>query len=293
LDKRGKSNIEKAVECFDKAIEKDTNYALAYLGLAESYVNLGDWGYLPSVEAYPKAREAANRALEIDNSLSEAYCVLAMVKYTFDWDWEKAEELFKLSISLKPNYSVAHKEYGLYLTKLKRFDEARKELEKARRLDPISLAILSQATWPLFYSGQYDGAIKQLKQVLEMDPDFGPAQSYLAVCYSWNGMYDEAKDLYQKRGNEIGLAWCYAKMGEMDEAKEIINRLSSSQNINPRNLAGFYFTIGENDQGYYWLERGIEKRHYGLTFLNIYKEFEIVRSDPRFKAILKKVGLDE
>ncbi len=293
MDKRGKSNIEKAVECFDMAIQKDANYALAYLGLAESYVNLGDWGYLPSVEAYPKAREAANRALEIDNSLSEAYCVLAMVKYTFDWDWEKAEELFKLSISLKPNYSDAHREYGLYLTKLKRFDEARKELEKARELDPVSLIILSHVTWPLRYSGQYDEAIKQLKRILQMDPDFGPAQSYLAEGYFWKGMYDEAMELYQEFGGGIGLARCYVKMGKMDEAKEIINRLSSRQNINPRDLAGFYFMIGENDQGYDWLERGIENRHYGLTFLKIHEAFDNIRSDLRFKAIMKKAGLDK
>jgi len=296
LDKRGKSNIEKAVEYFDKAIEKDSNYALAHLGLAESYVNLGDWGYLPSVEAYPKAREAANRALEIDNSLSEAYCVLAMVKYIFDWDWEKAEELFKLSISLKPNYSVAHKEYGLYLTKLMRFDEAHKELKKAQELDPVSLVVLSQATWPYYHSGNYVEAIKQLKQVLEMDPDFGPAQSYLAYCYFWSGMFDEASELNQKLGNEGGLAGCYAKMGRIGEAKEIINRLSSSQDINPRDLAGFYFTIGENDQGFYWLERGFENRDYdsySLTFLKIYEAFDNVRSDPRFKAMMKKVGLDK
>jgi len=293
LDKRGKSNMEKAVECFDKAIEKDSNYALAHLGLAESYVNLGDWEVLPSVEAYPKAREAANRALEIDNSLSEAYCVLAMVKYTFDWDWEKAEELFKLSISLKPNYSVAHKEYGLYLTKLKRFDEARKELKKAQELDPVSLAILSQATWPLRYSGKYNEAIKELKQVLQMDPDFGPAQGYLTSCYFWSGMFDEALELNQKRGDEVGLAFCYAKMGRIGEAKEIINRSSSSQNVSFSNLASFYFIIGENDQGYYWLERGFENRHYSLTFLKIHEEFDNVRSDPRFKAIMKNVGLDK
>jgi adenylate cyclase len=293
LEKRGKSNIEKAVEYFAQAIEKDSNYALAHLGLAESYVNLGDWGILPSVEAYPKAREAASRALEIDNSLSEAYCVLAMVKYTFDWDWEKAEELFELSISLKPNYSVAHKEYGLYLTKLRRFDDARKELKKAQKLDPVSLAILSQATWPLRYSGKYNEAIKELKQVLEMDPDFGPAQGYLSQCYFWSGMYDEALALYQKRGSEIGLARCYAKMGRIEEAKEIINRLSSSQNVNFRNHAGFYFMIGENDQGYYWLERGFENRHYSLTFLKINEAFDNLRSDPRFKEMMKKVGLDK
>ena len=293
LDKRGKSNIEMAVECFDKAIEKDSNYALAHLGLAESYVNLGDWGILPSVEAYPKAREAANRALEIDDSLSEAYCVLAMIKYAFDWDWEKAEELFELSISLKPNYSVAHKEYGLYLTKLKRFDEARKELRKAQELDPVSLAILSQATWPLRYSGKYNEAIKELKQVLQMDPDFDPAQNYLSQCYFWSGMFDEALELYQKRGSEHGLARCYAKMGRIEEAKEIINRLSSSQNVNFRNHAGFYFMIGENDQGYYWLERGFETRDYSLTFLKIYEAFDNLRSDPRFKEMMKKVGLDK
>jgi tetratricopeptide (TPR) repeat protein len=291
LDKRGESNIKQAVEFFEKAIELDPNYALAYLGLAESHVNLGDWGYLPSAEAYPKAREAANRALELENSLSEAYCVLAMVKYTYDWDWEKAEELFKLSIKLKPNYAVAHKEYGLYLTKLKRFDEARKELEKAQALDPVSLATLSQATWPLRYSGRYDEAIEQLKQVLQMDPDFGPAQNYLANCYFWNGMLDEALELNQKRGDEYGLALCYAKMGRIGEAKEIINRLISTQAAIPRDLAGFYFLIGENERGYYWLERGIESRDYSLGFLEIYEAFDTVRSEDRFKEIMKKVGL--
>jgi len=292
LDKRGESNIKKAVEYFEKAIEKDSNYALAYVGLAESYVNLGDWQIVPSVEAYPRAREAANRALEIENSLSEALCVLAMVKYTFDWDWEEAEELFKLSIRLKPNYSVAHKEYGLYLTKLKRFDEARKELEKARELDPVSLATLSQTTWPLRYSGRYDEAIKQLKQVLQMDPDFGPAQNYLANCYFWNGMLDEALELNQKRGDEYGLALCYAKMGRISEAKEIINRLSARQVVVPRDHAAFYFLIGENEQGYYWLERGFESRDYGLGFLKIYEAFDTVRSEVRFKDIMKKVGLE-
>ncbi|TET69599.1 MAG: tetratricopeptide repeat protein, partial [Candidatus Aminicenantes bacterium] len=175
-------------------------------------------------------------------------------------------------------------------------DEAHKELKKAQELDPVSLAILSQVTWPLRYSGQYDEAIKQLKQVLQMDPDFGPAQSYLASCYFWNGMYDEAMDLNQKLGDEIGLAWCYAKMGRMGEAKEIINRLSSSQDITPRDLAGFYFTIGENDQGFYWLEREFENRDYnsyGLTLLKIHKAFDNVRSDPRFKVMMKKVGLDK
>ncbi len=291
LDKRGKANIEKAIDYFTQAIEKDPDYALAYLGLAESYVNLGDWGYLPSVEAYPKAREAANRALELENSLAEAHCVLAMVKYTYDWDWEKAEELFELSIKLKPNYAVAHKEYGLYLTRLKRFDEAREELEKARELDPVSLAVLSQATWPLRYSGRYDEAIKQLNQVLQMDPDFGPAQTYLAQCYFWNGMLGEALELSQKSGNVYVVALCYAKMGRIREAKETISRLSSNQFAITRDIAGFYFMIGEDERGYDYLERGFESRDYSLGYLKIYEAFDSVRSEARFKEMMKKVGL--
>jgi serine/threonine-protein kinase len=296
LNKRGKENLEKSVEYFQEAIEKDTNYALAYVGLAESYITLGDWGYLPPKEAFPKAREAAERALEIDDSLAEAHSALACVKYIFDWDWEGAEEGFKLAISLNPNYALAHKEYGEYLVKLGRFEEALQELERAKELDPFSLIILAIGTWPYRYSGQYDKAIEQLKKVLEMEPDFLPAQSYLGSCYFWKGMYEEALEMYRKHNNQYAVGNTYAKMGKLDEARKIlknyIERAKQGDYRPSYGIAILSFLLGEEEQGFRWLEKAYEYKDEGMVFLKVGRAFDSVRSDLRFKAMLKKVGLD-
>jgi len=292
MNKRGKENLEKAVELFKEAAEKDTTYARAYAGLAESYLLLGDWGILPSKEAFPNAREAAKRALEIDNSLAEAHTTLACVKYIFDWDWPGAEDEFKLAISLNSNCAVAHKNYGEYLTKMGRFNEAHHEFQRAQELDPLSLIIIAQRGWPYSYSGQHDRAIEQYKKALEMDPDFYPAKVYLSWSYLAKGMYEEVLEWYKSRNSQQGIGYTYAMMGRKAQAKKILKELLEKSTINPYYLADYYFAIEENDQGFYWLEKAYENKSQGIVFLKVEPSFSGVRSDPRFKELLKKIGLD-
>jgi serine/threonine protein kinase/Tfp pilus assembly protein PilF len=292
MNKRGKENLEKAVELFKEAIEKDSTFALAYAGLAETYLLLGDWGILPPKEAFPKTREAAKKALEIDNSLAEAHTTLACVKYIFDWDWQSAEDEFKLAISLNPNYAIAHKNYGEYLTKMGRFNEAHQEFKRAQQLDPLSLIIIAQRGWPYDFSGQYDRAIEQYKKALEMDPNFGPAQSYLSGSYLDNGMYKEALELYKSRNSQYGIGLTYAMMGKKAQAKQIMKELMEKSTIDPYLLAAFHFALEENDQGFYWLEKAYENKGHNMAFLKVDPGFSGVRSDPRFKELLRKIGLE-
>lgn len=292
MNKRGKENLEKAVGLFKQATEKDTTYSRAYAGLAESYLILGDWGFLPSKEAFPNAREAAKNALEIDNSLAEAHTILACVKYIFDWDWPGAEDEFKLAISLNPNCAVAHKNYGEYLTKIGRFNEAHHEFQRAQELDPLSLIIIAQRGWPYFFSGQHDRAIEQYKKALEMDPNFGPAKTYLFWSYLDKGMYEEVLEWYKSRNNQFGIGVTYAMMGKKAQAKKILKELLEKSTIHPYSLADFHAIIGENDQVFYWLEKAYENKSQMMVYLKVEPNFSGVRSDPRFKELLRKIGLD-
>ncbi|MCK4822615.1 tetratricopeptide repeat protein, partial [bacterium] len=296
LNKRGRENLEKAIEYFQSAIEKDPYYALAHAGLAETYVTLGDtaW-YLPPSEAFPRAREAAQKALEIDDSLAEAHTALAQVKYIFDWEWQSAKEEFVLAIALNPNYAVAHKEYGEYLTKLERYDEALKEFKRAQELDPFSLPILAMVGWPMHYSGMFDQAIEQYKKVLEMDPNFRLAQGYLANSFLEKGMYEKALEWNQKANKPYGVGITYARMGKVAEAQQVLIKLleKSKQEMNPYKIAALYFEMGDEDRGFHWLKRAYEYRDHYMAYLKIAPWFKSVRSDPKFKEMLKKVGLEQ
>jgi len=296
LNKRGRENLEKAIEYFQSAIEKDPYYALAHAGFAETYVTLGDtaW-YLPSSEAFPRAREAAQKALEIDDSLAEAHTALAQVKYIFDWEWQSAKEEFELAIALNPNYAVAHKEYGEYLTKLERYDEALKEFKRAQELDPFSLPILALVGWSMYYSGMFDQAIEQYEKVLEMDPNFILAQAYLADSIREKGMYEEALEWNQKANRPYHVGITYARMGKIAEAQQVLIKLleKSKQEMSPYNIAALYFEMGDEDRGFQWLKRAYEYRDHYMAFLKIDPYFKGVRSDPRFTALLKKIGLEK
>ena len=296
LDKRGETNLKKAVNCFQEAIGKDPTYALAYAGLSETFATIGDWNYLPADEAFPKAREAAQQALEIDNSLAEAHCALGQVKYIYDWDWPGAEVEFKRAISLNPNYAVVHKEYGEFLTKLGRFDEALQEMKKAQELDPLSLVILAIGGWPLHYSRQYDQAIEQNKKVLAMDQNFEPAQLYLAQTYLAKGMHEEALKYFKKLNDPYRIGISYAKMDKIAEARQVLESLIVRSKQEPQlcfSISILYFALGEYDRGFQWLEKACEQRNNSMVFLKVEPLFDSVRSDPRFKALLKKVGLEK
>jgi len=291
-DKRTEEAMRKSIEYFEQAIEIDSSYALAYVGLADAYITLGQWIFLRSKEAFPKAKEAALKALEIDDSLGEAHTSLAEVKHVFDWDWKGAEKEFKRAIELSPNYATAHQWYGQFLAGMGRFDEGLREIRRAQELDPLSL-IMNAAGGLFFYLARdYDKGIDQCKKTLEMDPHFPPAHAYLCWNYTGKGMYEEALKEAQKTDDQYSMAVIYAAMNRQDEARRLLASLLKQPQQSEAQIAGIYFGLGENEEGWKWLEKAYDERSFNLPWLKVYPFFDNVRSDPRFQAMLKKIGFE-
>jgi serine/threonine protein kinase/Tfp pilus assembly protein PilF len=294
-NKRTEEDTNKSVENFEQAIEIDPAFALAYAGLADCYIIYGAWGFLSPKEAYSEAKKAALKALEIDDLLAEAHNALAYVKHIYDWDQPSAEEDFKHAIALNPSYATAHQFYAEFLVAMGRNDEAIVEFKRAKELDPLSLIINAISGWPYRREGMYDKAIEHYIKTLEMDPDFRPAHSYLAHDYRKMGMHEEALKEYKWLNNLTGMGLTYAEMGKTAEANKVLNKLreqSKHRYVSAFDMASICFTIGENDQGFHWLEKSYEDREYDMTSLKVNPLFDNVRSDPRFKALLKKLNLE-
>ena len=298
-NKRTAEDMKKSARYFEQAIEEDPMYALAYAGLALSYVTLGEWDILPSKEAYPKAKVAAKKALEIDNSLAEAYVPLGAVKCNVDWDWKGAEREYKLAIELNPNDAYAHQWYSEYLVMMGRLEEAIREINRAQELDPLSLNLNAVEAFHLYSAREYDRGIEQCRKVLEMDPNFLPAQTYIGLNYLGNGMYEEALEEFKKNDlfNQGEIAITYAKMGKITEAKKLLK--NCIERVNKEGVPGMsyfiaciYFALGEDDQGFKWFERAYEKRERGMVFIKTSPFIDSVRSDSRFKAMLRKMNLE-
>jgi TolB-like protein/Tfp pilus assembly protein PilF len=294
-NKRTEESMEKSVEYFKKAIQRDPEYALAYAGLADSYITLGAWFFLTPKEAFPESKKAAIKALEIDGLLAESHNALAYIRHIYEWDWQGAEKGFKHTIELNPNYATAHQFYSEYLIAMGRFDEALIEIQRAQELDPLSLIINAIAGWPFAYKQNYDKAIEQYQKTLEMDPNFRPAHIYLGRAYQNKGMYEKALAEFKITNNLPEIGTIYAKMGKTAEAYQVLNELMerSKRMYVPRyKLANIYFALGDNDQGFAWLERAYKEREYGLPKIKVDTLSDSVRSDPRFKALLKKMNLE-
>ncbi len=294
-NKRTPESMDKSLEYFEKAIQEDPKYALAYAGLADSYTTIGAWSILPPKEAYPKAKEAAIKALEIDDSLAEAHNVLAYIKFIFEWDWEGADRTFKHAIALNPNYATAHQWYAEYLTAMGRFEEALTEFNRAQDIDPLSLIVNAIKGWSFKYAREYDRAIEQYQKTLEMDPNFRPAHAYLGSAYFDKGMYEEALEEYKIINNIAEIGHAYAKMGKIAEAQRILENLKIQQQhsyIQQTTIAVLYLYLGDKDQFFTWLARAYEERDYGMPWLKVDPIFDSVRSDSRFKVWLKKMRLD-
>ena len=299
-NKRTEEDLNKAIEFFEQAIEEDPDYSLAYAGLADSYIVLPDYSPFPAKKAYPKAEEAALKALEIDNTLAEAYTSLAMVKASAEWDWLGAESDYKRAIELNPGYATAHHWYAYHLTVLGRHDEAIAEIKIAQDLDPLSLVISRNLGQFFYYARQYDKAIEAFQRTINMDPNFSGVHLNLGRAYLQKSMHEEALSEFQKEMSQTGtgimaIGITYAKMGKREEAQQVlddlINRLKEEY-VPPLGMASFYFALGENDQGFKWLDKGYEDLDSGLWNIKVNPAYDSVRSDPRFKAILKKMGLE-
>lgn len=299
-NKRTADGLKKAVAYFDQAIDKDPNYAKAYSGLADSYALLGVWEYgvLDPREAGPKAKAAATKALELDDTLSEAHTSLASVG-VFEWDWDTAEKEYKRAIALNPGYATAHHWYAWHLSEMGRNSEAIAEMRKAESLDPLSLIISADLAHILLVGRLYDESIEQSRKTLELDPNFAVAHSELGQAYEQKRMYNEAITELQKAivfsgGNTTyrsNLAHAYAVTGRTTQALKILNGLKNRSNqrlSHASEIALIYAGLDEKNQAITWLERAYEQRFDPSILLQ--PAFDPLRSDPRFQDLVRRIG---
>ncbi|MGH9601497.1 MAG: tetratricopeptide repeat protein [Terriglobales bacterium] len=302
LEKVGEDESRRAIEHLQQALQADPNYAPAYAGLAVAYYRLSNY-FLPPKEAMPKARAAAIKALEIDNTLAEAHTSLALVKEFYDWDWAGAESAFKRAIELNPSYAFAHSGYGGYLSRMGRHQEALAEYRRSWELNPLSLYGGIFVGSMYYESRQYDRAVEQYRKTLEMDPNFFPAHWGLASAYEAKGMYKEAIAEYEKAlslgGPPEVLAWlghAHARAGNRKEALKILDEMkgpSKRKFVSAYDLAVIHTGLGEKDQALAWLEKAYEQRAEALIDLNADPRLDPLRSDSRFKDLTHRVGLPQ
>ncbi|HEU4478324.1 MAG TPA: protein kinase [Pyrinomonadaceae bacterium] len=296
-NKRTQDSISKAIEYFQQAIQKDPGFALAYTGLADSYVVPAS-RIEPHV-AMPKAKTAALQALAIDETLAEAHTSLARVLQVYDWNWKAAEKEYKRAIELNPRYPVAHQWYGGYLERTGRLNEAISERKLALELDPLSTITSFELGANLLYARNYDQAIAQLQRSLELDPDFQAAHQFLPLAYIQKGMYEEAlaKVRQAPEGAALNITgmpgYVYAVSGHIGEAKkalEELKRLRKTEYIPAVSLAYICAGLGERDEALFWLEKGFEERAFQMQFLKLDPRFDKLRDDPRFKELVRKIS---
>src|ERR1700736_5167572 len=297
--------FQKAIEYFQQAIEKDPAYALAYVGLADSYEMLGFWGVLPPGEMWPKGKAAALKALELDDNLAEAHVSLGWVSFTYDWDWPAAEKHFERALALNPTSPAAHHWWhSIYLGALGRSDEALAEAKRALDLDPVSPVINHNVAEQLYRARQFDRAIEQCRKTLEMDPSFPQTHSLLGRAYLAKGMYREAlaemeKYLALSPRNPAALAslaYAHARSGERSQALRVLDELralSKQRHVPSYWFAIVYAGLDEKDQAFAWLEKAYEERDGSLPMLNANPAWDPLRSDPRFADLVRRVGLPQ
>ena len=303
-NRRTDENLHRAIGYFENATKQDTQYALAYAGLSDCYAVIGAaiFGTMPAGEAAPKARQAAQRALEIDPTLAEAETSLATVKFNYDWDWAGAEEGYQHAIQLNPNYATAYQRYSLLLTATGRFQESFGQINKARELDPLSFSINFSLGWRLYLARQYDRAIVQLRNTLEMDPSYELPHLILGQAYEEKGAFDLAipelrKAVELSHGTPLmlsALAHAYARAGQRTEAQQLLTQLeaaSKQQYVSPYYLALVYVGLGEKEKALSLLENAFTDRSNGLIFMAVEPELDPIRSDPRFIALERKLSL--
>jgi tetratricopeptide (TPR) repeat protein len=299
-----KDGFGKGIDYFNQAIAFDPNYGLAYNGLAYNYINQDDW-FMPPNEAGPKARDAANKALAIDEGDADAHVSRAIVAHWYEWDWAAAEREFKRAIELNPDDSEAHGYYSWFLAPMGRKDEAIAEAKRSQQLDPFSSLANFIVGSALVFTRQWDPAIEQLRSAKELDPSFWFAPCFLGRAYEHKGRLLEAIAEFQraleleKENPEIwsGLGHAYALSGNRIEAQRVLDHLkelSVHSYVAPYDFAVIYAGLGERDQAVAWLNRAYAERSYYMpVYLTTDARLDGLRSDPRFAALLRRVGLPE
>ena len=300
-NKRSTEGTKKAIEQFQQAIDRDPNYALGYVGLADCYLQLEQYAGVPSSEIVPKARAAVDRALQLDDSLAEAHATSATINQKL-WRWSEAEEELKRAISLNPNYPTAHHWYAYYFYIKRQFDDAMREINQAYELDPLSPVISENVALVYLIKNDVNSALEQCRRTIELDPGFADAHYILGFTYLKLGREEEATSEFQKSvelsgraGTYLGnLGYCYAVKGSRAEALSILKELEEKYAEGKSSglfLAGVYAGLGDKDQAFAWLERDFQQRSGQLPTIAWRLHFEGLRSDPRYADLLRRMGL--
>jgi eukaryotic-like serine/threonine-protein kinase len=299
-NKRSKEGIDKGISYFHQALETDPAYALAWSGLADSYIALAFYEYAAPKDAMPKVRAAAMRALAIDESLAEAQTSLAHVAVNFDWDWAASEKIFKKAIQLNPNYPVVHQWYGThYLTPIARFNEALAEVKRAQELDPLSPLRLTFVGATFYFARQYQEAERQCKKALELESNFPVTHWHLGLIYEQMGNYEQAISEHKKAIEFSGgsprlvaaLGHAYAIAGMREEAMQVITQLNQHDYVSPLELAAIHVGLGEKEKAIELLEKAYNDRSFHLTYLKVRQDFDPIRNDTRFADLIRRIGL--
>jgi len=303
-NKRTTDGLKQAAEFYKQAIEKDSNYALAYSGLAETYVLFPAYSVASPKDSMPQAKAAATRALEIDDSLAEPHGALGRYLNYYEWDRVYAEKEFRRAIELNPNYATVHDWLGAEnLALRKRFDEALVSQRRAEELDPLSLSISANVGWTLFFARRYDEAIAQLNRTLSLDPNFYVARANLCWAYNAKDMHREAIAECRKARelNDDSLIKGYhalvlARSGQRDEARNLLNELeleATRHYVTSYGVALAHIGLNEKEEALVWLEKEVAERGYWCGVYAVAPELDDLRSDPRFKEMLKRLNLPE
>jgi len=301
-NKRDLEGLKRAIEYFQGAITKDPKYALAYAGLADAYTILGNWSVLKPSQAYPRAKEAAAKALQIDDTLGEAHVALTFAQHLHDWNWVEAERGFRQAIRLSPNYASGHSWYAVFLATWKRHDESIAEAKRSQELDPLGLIINGIASWVHYQARRYEEAMEQAIRLLEMDANFPQTRLFLGLSYMQLGRHEDAiaeyergvalsgglTELYAALGYALGASGRHADArGVLDE----LDRMSAVRYVPPYSRGLVHVGLGETERALELLELSCEHRNTWLILLSVEPMFDSIRADPRFQAIVRRVGL--
>src|ERR1700686_468428 len=303
-NKRTEDGINKGIECFQQAIAKDPDYALAYCGLADCYSMHANYGFLPPKIGYSHANDAALTALELDDTLSEAHVSLGFIKSDYTWDWSGAEKEFQRAIALNPNYATAHQWHGYALWRTGQFEESIVEHRRALELDPLSLPVNRNLGLAYYLARQYDLAIEQLRKTREMDPSFALTREYIGLAHLEKGMYREAIAEGEEAAAPVSaspyaitaLGYIYAisgKKGEAEKVRDRLKKLSEQKYISPRFVASIYAGLGEKGKALASLTASYEDRSLQIgPGVVADPTYNSLRAEPRFQELLRRMGLN-
>lgn len=305
-NKRSPDELKRSIQYYERAISVDPDFSLGYAGLADSYSLLAEYGLVDPAGIIPKARSAASKALELDPTLAEAYTSLGLITSVYDWDWRQGEEHYKRAIALNPGYATAHHWYSIdFLASLGRLEEAWAELQTALQLDPLSAIINEGEGYLQMLSRRYDDAIAAFEKLLELDPHFYKAYTALGRVYSLKGCYEDAIAMLEK-GREMAagnvpsilgaLGQTYALSGKEQEARRLLETLSDLTErgyVSSTCFALIHAGLGENARALEWLELACDRHELSIATIYIHPAYDTLRSEPRFKALLQRIGFEQ